>query len=63
MFISFQIEQLQSKHDDLFDKYRRSLAESDNMRKRLTKQIEEGKQFGIQVLNTNCSFHLYFFKK
>lgn len=30
------------------DKYRRSLAESDNMRKRLTKQVEDAKVFGIQ---------------
>ena len=37
-----------SKHDDILDKYRRSIAESDNMRKRLTKQIEEAKIFGIQ---------------
>ncbi len=43
-----QVEQLQFKHDDLLDKYRRSLAESDNMRKRLTKQIEDAKTFGIQ---------------
>jgi len=37
-----------AKHDDILDKYRRSIAESDNMRKRLTKQIEEAKIFGIQ---------------
>ena len=43
-----QVEQLQEKHDELLDKYRRSLAESDNMRKRLTKQIEDAKTFGIQ---------------
>ena len=30
------------------DRYRRSIAESDNMRKRLTKQIEDAKIFGIQ---------------
>jgi molecular chaperone GrpE len=30
------------------DKYKRSLADSDNMRKRLTKQIEDAKTFGIQ---------------
>jgi molecular chaperone GrpE (heat shock protein) len=29
---------LKAQHDDLMDKYRRSIAESDNMRKRLTKQ-------------------------
>lgn len=30
------------------DKYKRSLADSDNMRKRLTKQIDDAKIFGIQ---------------
>ena len=30
------------------DKYRRSIAENDNMRKRLTKQIDDAKIFGIQ---------------
>lgn len=30
------------------DKYRRSLADSENLRKRLTKQIEDAKVFGIQ---------------
>lgn len=38
----------QDKHEAVMDKYRRSIAESDNMRKRLTKQIEDGKIFGIQ---------------
>jgi len=37
-----------AKHDDIMDKYRRSIAENDNMRKRLTKQIEEAKIYGIQ---------------
>ena len=32
----------------LQDKYKRSLAETENMRKRLTKQIEDAKLFGIQ---------------
>ena len=30
------------------DKYRRSLADSENLRKRLTKQIDDAKIFGIQ---------------
>ncbi|KAL1122443.1 hypothetical protein AAG570_002774 [Ranatra chinensis] len=30
------------------DKYKRSLAESENIRRRLTKQIDEAKLFGIQ---------------
>ena len=40
--------ELQTKHDDILDKYRRSIAENDNMRKRLTKQIDDAKIFGIQ---------------
>ena len=43
-----EVEDLKAKHADLMDKYRRSIAESDNMRKRLTKQIEDAKIFGIQ---------------
>ncbi len=42
------IEDLRARHDDLLDKYKRSIAESDNMRKRLTKQIDDAKVFGIQ---------------
>lgn len=41
-------QELKAKLDDLMDKYRRSIAESDNMRKRLTKQIDDAKIFGIQ---------------
>ena len=41
-------DEWKSKHDDILDKYRRAIAESENMRKRLTKQIEDGKIFGIQ---------------
>ncbi|XP_026477116.1 grpE protein homolog, mitochondrial [Ctenocephalides felis] len=33
---------------ELDDKYKRSLADRENVRQRLTKQIEEAKQFGIQ---------------
>ena len=40
--------ELKIKHDETLDKYRRSIAENDNMRKRLTKQIEDAKIFGIQ---------------
>jgi len=43
-----EISELKSQHDGLLDKYRRSIAENDNMRKRLTKQIEDAKIFGIQ---------------
>lgn len=33
---------------ELDDKYKRALADSENMRMRLTKQIEDAKVFGIQ---------------
>jgi molecular chaperone GrpE len=42
------LAEIQAKHDEVLDKYRRSIAENDNMRKRLTKQIEDAKIFGIQ---------------
>lgn len=42
------LKELREKHDELMDKYRRSIAETDNMRKRLTKQIDDAKIFGIQ---------------
>ena len=38
---------------EILDKYRRAIAESENMRKRLTKQIEDGKIFGIQKFSTD----------
>ncbi|CAL8074132.1 unnamed protein product [Calicophoron daubneyi] len=41
-------ERLISAHSELEDKYKRSLAEADNVRKRLTKQIEDAKMFGVQ---------------
>ena len=40
--------ELKTKNEETLDKYRRSIAENDNMRKRLTKQIEDAKIFGIQ---------------
>uniref|UniRef100_A0A0V0G5J4 GrpE protein homolog n=1 Tax=Triatoma dimidiata TaxID=72491 RepID=A0A0V0G5J4_TRIDM len=50
-----QLEELNSiyqeaskQRDELNDKYKRALADSDNMRKRLMKQIEEAKIYGIQ---------------
>ena len=39
---------MKTKNEDILDKYRRSIAENDNMRKRLTKQIEDAKIYGIQ---------------
>nr|AAW25243.1 SJCHGC04910 protein [Schistosoma japonicum] len=43
-----EMQKLTQKYDDLDDKYKRALAESENMRKRLMKQIDEAKLFGIQ---------------
>ncbi|XP_050096054.1 grpE protein homolog, mitochondrial [Anopheles aquasalis] len=40
--------ELTEKVKTLDDKYKRALAESENIRRRLTKQIEDAKQFGIQ---------------
>uniref|UniRef100_A0A1L8DUE7 GrpE protein homolog n=1 Tax=Nyssomyia neivai TaxID=330878 RepID=A0A1L8DUE7_9DIPT len=36
------------KNTELLDKYKRALADGENLRVRLTKQIEDAKQFGIQ---------------
>ncbi|XP_059621513.1 grpE protein homolog, mitochondrial [Phlebotomus argentipes] len=36
------------KNTDLLDKYKRALADGENLRVRLTKQIDDAKQFGIQ---------------
>ncbi|CRL02274.1 CLUMA_CG015077, isoform A [Clunio marinus] len=46
--LSKENETLVEKNKELDDKYKRSLADSDNMRKRLTKQIDDAKIFGIQ---------------
>jgi len=46
--VASELEEAKSKNNDVLDKYRRSIAENDNMRKRLTKQIEDAKIFGIQ---------------
>ena len=46
--INSENNELKAKSEDLLDKYRRAIAENDNMRKRLTKQIEDAKIFGIQ---------------
>ena len=46
--LNAEITDLKAKSDDILDKYRRSIAENDNMRKRLTKQIEDAKIYGIQ---------------
>merc|ERR1711997_1334271 len=46
--LSAENDELKTKHEETLDKYRRSIAENDNMRKRLTKQIEDAKVYGIQ---------------
>lgn len=43
-----EISELKEKNSELLDKYRRSLAESENLRVRLNKQIADAKVFGIQ---------------
>lgn len=42
------VKSLEDKNTELLDKYKRSLADSENMRNRLTKQIQDAKIFGIQ---------------
>lgn len=42
------VKSLEEKNAELLDKYKRSLADSENMRNRLTKQIQDAKVFGIQ---------------
>uniref|UniRef100_T1GDD3 GrpE protein homolog, mitochondrial n=1 Tax=Megaselia scalaris TaxID=36166 RepID=T1GDD3_MEGSC len=43
-----EVEELKTKNSELLDKYKRSLADSENLRTRLTKQIDDAKIFGIQ---------------
>ncbi|XP_017779448.1 PREDICTED: grpE protein homolog, mitochondrial [Nicrophorus vespilloides] len=43
-----EISELSEKNNELMDKYKRALADGENLRNRLTKQIGEAKQFGIQ---------------
>lgn len=43
-----EVTTLKEKNDELMDKYRRSLADSENLRTRLNKQIADAKIFGIQ---------------
>ena len=42
------ITELKEKNVELQDKYKRALADGENLRVRLTKQIEDAKLFGIQ---------------
>lgn len=43
-----EVKSLSEKNAELKDKYMRSLAETENLRSRLTKQIDDAKRFGIQ---------------
>ncbi|XP_037092676.1 grpE protein homolog 1, mitochondrial-like [Pollicipes pollicipes] len=43
-----QIEQLKGQIEDLDDKYKRSLADRENVRTRLEKQVQDSKIYGIQ---------------
>lgn len=43
-----QITDLTEKNSELLDKYKRALADGENLRQRLTKQIAEAKIYGIQ---------------
>lgn len=42
------LDELTKQRDDINDKYKRALAESENMRRRLMKQVDEAKIYGIQ---------------
>ncbi|XP_018392506.1 PREDICTED: grpE protein homolog 1, mitochondrial [Cyphomyrmex costatus] len=46
--INKEISELKESKDTLEDKYKRALAEGENIRVRLTKQINDAKVFGIQ---------------
>lgn len=43
-----ELAELKTQEEELKDKYKRALAEGENLRIRLTKQIEDAKLFGIQ---------------
>jgi len=43
-----RIAELEDKHAEVFDKYRRSLADFENLRNRMNKQVADAKIFGIQ---------------
>ncbi|XP_065171130.1 grpE protein homolog, mitochondrial [Atheta coriaria] len=46
--LNSEIASLTEKNSELMDKYKRALADGENLRNRLTKQIAEAKQYGIQ---------------
>merc|ERR1712076_353780 len=43
-----RIAELENEKADMFDKYRRSLADFENLRNRMNKQVADAKIFGIQ---------------
>ena len=43
-----KLSEMEEKNSDLLDKYRRSLADFENLRNRMNKQIGDAKIFGIQ---------------
>lgn len=43
-----EVAEHKEKSVELLDKYKRALADGENLRQRLTKQIDDAKQFGIQ---------------
>lgn len=46
--LTLKNEKLQKERHDFEDKYKRALAEAENVRKRMHRQVEEAKIFGIQ---------------
>lgn len=46
--LTTQVEKLQESVKDFDDKYRRALADGENIRRRMTKQVEDAKSFAIQ---------------
>lgn len=44
-----QVKELQERNEDLLDKYKRSLADFENLRTRMNKQVADAKIFGIQA--------------
>ena len=43
-----KLSEVEEKNSDLLDKYRRSLADFENLRNRMNKQVGDAKIFGIQ---------------
>ena len=43
-----KLAEIEEKNSDLLDKYKRSLADFENLRNRMNKQVADAKMFGIQ---------------